>query len=176
MQDYRKLDVWTKSHELALDVYRMTARPHGDMADAELRTAVRQAAVCVPVLIVRGCEGETATEFSEAMREAALATDEFAYLLRLAHDAAALEDVPYARLEARTNQLRAMLGALNRTVRLKLGAEARRVVTQAPTQAPTRAATTRVAATPAVATTQAAVARAMRDVRNGGSSPPRSRP
>jgi four helix bundle protein len=135
MQDYRKLDVWTKAHELAVDVHRAVgvrgaagnaaagasppATPPGS-GETELLATVRRAAVRVPVLIVRGCEGETAAEFSQAMREAALATDEFAYLLRLSRDAAVLEAVPYAKLEARTNQLRAMLGALNRTVRLKL--------------------------------------------------------
>ena len=34
VQDYRKLDVWTKSHELALDVHRCTAGPAGAGAGA----------------------------------------------------------------------------------------------------------------------------------------------
>lgn len=173
MQDYRKLDVWAKSHELALDVHRIAAmrRPGAGAeegaggessavssevsagieasaeAAADIRAAVRQAALRVPVLLVVGCEAESAAEFAQAMREAATAVDEFAYRLRFARDAGVLEAVPYAKLEARANQLRAMLGALNRTVRLKLGAEAR-----------------------------PAVARATRAVQDDGSSRPRSRP
>ena len=169
MQDYRKLDVWTKSHELALDVHRMTLARRADSdtreeeggeagadAAAEVWSELRRAARRVPVLIVVGCEAETAPDFAQGMREATTAVDEFAYRLRFARDAGVLEAVPFARLEARANQLRAMLGALNRTVRLKLGA--------APRAARQEAAP------------QAAVARAMRGVRDDGSSRPRSRP
>jgi four helix bundle protein len=179
MQDYRKLDVWTKAHDLALDVHRLAAtRCRGtDAAEgergeasadaaAEVCADVRQAALRVPVLLVVGCEAETAPEFARAMREAATAVDELAYRLRFARDAGVLDAVPYAKLEARAHQLRAMLGALNRTVRLKLGAEARAATGSAPRRA---------AATEGMAP-QAAVARAMRGVRDDGSSRPRSRP
>ena len=148
MQDYRKLDVWTKSHELALDVHRITpirrrgpdvaaieGGPEHAEADAEILAAVRRAALRVPVLIVVGCEAETAPEFAQAMRDAATSVDEFAYRVRFARDAGVLEAVPYAKLEARANQLRAMLGALNRTVRLKLGAEALPKGIRAPSRA-----------------------------------------
>ena len=185
MQDYRKLDVWTKSHELALDVHRITAMTRRGVdaeadvgssgweaaeADAGVRSAVRRAALRVPMLIVVGCEAETAPEFARAMREAATSADEFAYQLRFARDAEVLDAVPYAKLEARTIQLRAMLGALNRTVRLKLGAAARPEATPAPG----RAAVPQAGPSPAA--TQAAVARAMQAVRHDGSSQPRSRP
>ena len=183
MQDYRKLDVWTKSHELALDVHRVTAMPRrrADAADgedgeasadaaAEVGFDVRRAALRVPALIVVGCEAETATEFAQAMREAARSVDEFAYRLRFARDAGVLEAVPYAKLEARANQLRAMLGALNRTVRLKLGAEAR----PATAPGPRRAAASQTAERQAAM--QAAVVQAMRGVRDDDSSRPRSRP
>lgn len=173
MQDYRKLDVWTKSHELALDVHGIRPiRRHGPHvpadeggaacaeADGEVLAAVRQAALRVPVLLVVGCEAETAPEFALAMRDAATAVDELAYRLRFLRDAGVLEAVPYAKLEARANQLRAMLGALHRTVRLKLGAEVRPGAAQAAAQA----------------ATQAAVARARRAVQDDGSSRTRSRP
>jgi four helix bundle protein len=138
MHDYRKLDVWVKSHELAVDLHRLAASSatgatgltgaHGATgatgtpgAHAELR----RAALAVPVLLVRGCEAESAGEFAAALREAAAAVDELGYRLRFARDAEGLEAVAFARLEARVNQLRAMLGGLNRTVRIKLGAAAR---------------------------------------------------
>ena len=179
MHDYRKLDVWTKAHELALDLHRVTAMRTREMdtdegtrdqasdqataeAAADIRAEVRRTARRVPVLIVVGCEAESAPAFAQAMRDAATAVDEFAYRLRFARDAGVLDAVPYAKLEARAIQLRAMLGALNRTVRLKLGAEARPVTARAP------------AATPAA--TREAVARAMRGVRDDDSSRPRSRP
>lgn len=185
MQDYRKLDVWTKSHELALDVHRMSLVRHastdaaageggeaGGEAAAEVGSELRRAARRVPVLIVAGCEAESAPDFAQGMREATTAVDEFAYRLRFARDAGVLEAVPYARLEARANQLRAMLGALNRTVRLKLGAAPRAVATPAPR----RSAGSQGAEPHPALDAQAAVARAMRGVRDDGSSRPRSRP
>ena len=46
MQDYRKLDVWTKSHELALDVHRvLSAEAGGAGVDADLRRTLHRAAV-----------------------------------------------------------------------------------------------------------------------------------
>src|SRR5512133_675126 len=112
MHDYRKLDVWTKSHELALDLHHTTAMrsrateaehgadgPWSDEAAAEIRAEARQAARRVPVLIVVGCEAETAPEFAQAMRDATTSVDELAYRLRFARDAGVLEAVPYAKLE-----------------------------------------------------------------------------
>ena len=157
MQDYRKLDVWTKSHELALDVHRvLSAEAGGAGVDADLRRTLHRAAVAIPVRIVIGCEAEAAPDFASAMSDAMIAVDELAYLLRFGRDAEMMDAIPYAKLEARANQLRAMLGALNRTVRLKLGAASR----------------------PAAAGVPAGgeADREARDVRRAGSSPRRSRP
>jgi four helix bundle protein len=173
MHDYRKLDVWAKSHELALDVHRMTGAEAEADAAAEVCAELRCAARRVPVVIVVGCEGETAPEFAQAMREAATSVDELAYRLRFARDAGVLEAVPYAKLEARAIQLRAMLGALNRTVRLKLGAEAR-----PGTALSSRRAAASQRAEPQVAMQAATppAVRATRDAQDDGSLRPRSRP
>jgi len=159
MHDYRKLDVWVKSHELAVDIHRLAMSPvGGEVVHRELRAAALE----VPVRLVRGCEAEEAGEFAVAMRDAAAAVDELGYRLRFARDAAAIDDVPFARLEARVNQLRAMLGGLNRTVRVRLGAAGR--------PAASRPAASRPAAPRAVPD------RAQRGALDAGSSPPRSRP
>ncbi len=152
MQDYRKLDVWTKSHELALDLHRHAPE---EEASAELVSDLRRAARRIPAIIVLGCEAETAPEFAQAMRDACAAADELAYRLLFARDAGAIPAVPYARLEARARQLRAMLGGLTRTVRLRLGAKGRSA--GPPTGSP-------------LTTARAAVARAMQAVRDDGSS------
>jgi four helix bundle protein len=169
MHDYRRLDVWVKSHELAVDVHRLaTSAAGGALVHLELRAAALE----VPVRIVRGCEAEEAGEFAAAMRDAAAAADELGYRLRFARDAAAIDDVPFARLEARVSQVRAMLGGLNRTARIRLGAAVRPAATRS---AVPRPAATAPAATRAGAGRPAAV-RERRDGPGGGSSPPRSRP
>ena len=152
MHDYRKLDVWVKSHELAVDIHRLAM---GFAGGTPVHLELRAAALDVAVRLVRGCEAEEAGVFVTAMRDAAAAVDELGYRLRFARDAAAIEDVPFARLEARVNQLRAMLGGLHRTARIRLEGAGRPAGTRS---APRPAARTRPGA-PGV-----------------GSSPPRSRP
>ncbi len=119
MQNYLKLDVWKKSHELALDVHRLTTG-RADPECADIVSDLRRSAASIPVIIVLGCDGETDAEFVRGMRGAAMAVDEVAYLLLFARDAGVLPAVPYAKLEARVHQLRAMLGGLMRTVRQKM--------------------------------------------------------
>jgi len=166
MRDYRKLDVWTKSHELALDVHRAPLRVSVP-ADAACAGDLARAARLIPSLIVRGCESETAEEFALAMREAASAVDDLAYRICFARDAGMLDAVPYAKLEARAQRLRAMLGGLNRTVRLRMGAGDR---------APRRPRETAADhAAPPEAGIRQAVARAVRGVRDAGSSSRESR-
>ena len=165
MRDYRKLDVWTKSHELALDVHRAPMRTSVP-ADAACAGDLARVARTVPAIIVRGCESETAEEFALAMRDAAIAVDELAYRLCFARDAGMLDAVPYAKLEARTQRLRAMLGGLNRTVRLRMGAGGRAA------RRPREMSADRTV--PEVRIRQA-VARAVRDVRDAGSSSRESR-
>lgn len=165
MPDYRKLDVWTKAHELALDVHRAPMKTSVP-ADAACAGDLARIARTIPAMIVRGCEAETAEEFSLAMREAAIAVDELAYRLCFARDAGMLEAVPYAKLEARAQRLRAMLGGLHRTVRLRLGAGGRAAPRPREKPGNRSAPEQRI---------RQAVARAVRDVRDAGSSSRESR-
>lgn len=120
MADYRKLDVWRKSHALALEVYGVNMSPaaaSGAFA-CELRTAAR----IIPRRIVQACSEARADDFARVMHDAEASVDGLCYLLLFARDAGELGAVQYAKLEARANQLRAMLGGFNRTVNRKLAA------------------------------------------------------
>lgn len=119
MKDYQKLDVWKKSHALALELYRTVARSV-DGADAALAASLRHAACQVPTRIVRACGQAAADDFARGMHGAEGATDDLRYLLVFARDAGVLGAVPFAKLEARANQLHAMLGGFNRTLRRTL--------------------------------------------------------
>ncbi len=165
MHDYRKLDVWTRAHELALDVHRAAWRTPRAL-DLECTAEVARVARAIPARIVRGCESETAEDFADAMRDAAIAVDEFAYRLRFVRDADLLDAVPFAKLEARAQRLRAMLGGLHRTVRIRMGVGRRGARRERAEPTDRSAPETRV---------RSAVAQAMRGVRDGGSSPRESR-
>ena len=172
MHDYKKLDVWRKAHALALEMHRV-APPGPDRAAADFAADLRHAAAEIPVLIIRGCDAETEAEFVRAIGDAAVAAEELAYRLLFARDAGVLSDVVCARLEARANQLRAMLGGLIRTVCRtsddRRQRSARAAVSETPAGRPMPAGRS-------VARTQMAVARAMRSVRGAGSSQRQSPP
>lgn len=159
MRDYRTLDVWKKAHEFALEL-RLATQPMLAGPDAALIGELRQSSVSIAVILVLGCEAESAHDFGRAMRGAAGAVDELRYLLLLARDAGVLADVPYAKLEARVNQLAAMLGGLNRTLRLRLEGGA----PQTPRRRPARSAEATQPPVPAA------------PVPDADSSRPRSRP
>ena len=116
MQDYRKLDVWTKAHELVLETYHATsALSEGPFV--ALVSQLRRAAAAVPVNIVEGCGHTGRADFARFLQTAASSVYELQYHLMLAHALAVLSGTEYARLDARTEQVRQMLTALLRKVR-----------------------------------------------------------
>jgi len=116
MQDFQKLAVWTKSHELVLEVYRVTARV-SERSYPGLLSQLRRSASSIPANIVEGCGHSSQPEFARFLQMAGASALELTYHLLLARDLGALSTVQYARLEARTMQVRQMLGGLIRRVR-----------------------------------------------------------
>jgi four helix bundle protein len=122
MQDFKKLAVWEKSHELVLEVYRVTARlPERNYPG--LISQLRRASASIPANIVEGCGHASQAEFARFLQLAGASALEVAYHLLLARDLGALTAVQYARLEARTIQVRQMLGGLFRRVRTDLASK-----------------------------------------------------
>lgn len=119
MQDFQKLAVWTKAHELVLEVYRVTALLP-ERVHPGLLSQMRRSAASVPANIVEGCGHASQAEFARFLQMAGASALELTYHLLLARDLGALSTVQYARLEARTLQVRQMLGGLIRRVRTDL--------------------------------------------------------
>jgi four helix bundle protein len=124
MQDFKKLAVWEKAHELVLEVYCLTARVP-DRNFPGLLSQVRRASASIPANIVEGCGHSSQAEFARFLQMAGASALELAYHLLLARDLGALTAVQYARLEARTMQVRQMLGGLIRRVRRDLAESTR---------------------------------------------------
>ncbi|MCX5760204.1 MAG: four helix bundle protein [Gemmatimonadetes bacterium] len=122
MQDYNKLAVWGKAHELVLEVYRTTARLP-DRNYPGLVSQLRRASASIPANIVEGCAHASQGEFARFLQIASASALEVAYHLLLARDLGAMTTTQYARLEARTLQVRQMLGGLLRRVRSDLAAD-----------------------------------------------------
>jgi len=85
MQDYRKLKVWQKAHELALAVYEASARFPREEVYA-LTSQIRRAAASVPSNIVEGCGRGSNAELMRFLYIALGSANEVEYQLLLARD------------------------------------------------------------------------------------------
>lgn len=116
MQDFRRLTVWERSHELVLMVYQSTSRV-GERRYPGLVSQLRRSASSVPANIAEGCGHGTSRELARFLQMAVASAHELQYQLRLAHDLKMLPGPTYARLDARCEQVNQMLTALLRRVR-----------------------------------------------------------
>ena len=116
MQDFRKLDVWRKAHELVLQTYQTIPRP-AERRFPALTAQLRRAAASIPANIVEGCGHSSQKEFARFLQIALASAHEVHYHLMLAHDLGMLPSAAFARLEARDEQVKKMLSGLLRHVR-----------------------------------------------------------
>ena len=63
MRDYKKLDVWQKSHQLALNVYKDVIPLMPAEERFALTSQIRRSAYSIPMNIVEGCGKNTDKDF-----------------------------------------------------------------------------------------------------------------
>jgi four helix bundle protein len=83
MRDFRKLEVWRKSHQLAVKVYKAT----NDFPKEErygLKSQMRRAGASIPANIAEGCGHRSDSEFARYLQHAAASASELQYHLILA--------------------------------------------------------------------------------------------
>lgn len=116
MQDFRKLKVWEKSHQLTLAVYRATARfPKDELYG--LTSQLRRSCASVAANIAEGCGRGGKAELARFLQVAMGSASEVEYHLLLAHDLGFLNDAEHKRLEAGAVEVKRMLAALIEKVR-----------------------------------------------------------
>lgn len=112
MQDFRTLRVWQDAHALTIALLHASTRWHlGDLSGL-----VRQAALLMPVLLARGCNG-TSVGLLTAIRNTRAQIDDLKALLTLARDLDELAACEYAAFDLRLARLTHQLESLKRTVR-----------------------------------------------------------
>ncbi len=116
MQDFRKLSVWSKSHQLVLLVYSATANAP-EKKFPGLTSQIRRAAASIPANIAEGCGHTGPREFSRFLGIAVASSFELTYHLQLAADLGMFSKSEYARLDARTDLVMRMLSSLLSKVR-----------------------------------------------------------
>jgi len=111
MQDFRKLNVWRKAHEMALWVYKATLPfPREEMYG--LTSQLRRAASSVPANIAEGCGCGGDREFARFLRIALRSASETEYHLLLARDLGYLDAETHKSSNDRVTEVKRMLTGL----------------------------------------------------------------
>ena len=113
MGDYKRLKVWIKADQFALQVYQATER-FPAAARFGLRSQIRRAAVSVPSNLAEGAGRGTDPQFRQFTRHALGSANEVEYQLSLAARLGFIPPETATELSARANELRRMLAALLR--------------------------------------------------------------
>lgn len=110
MQDFKKLLVWEKSHQLTLAVYKATAEfPKAELFG--LTSQTRRACASIPANIAEGCGRDGRADSARFLQVAMGSASELEYHLFLAHDLRLLNDSAYKSLESRAVELKRMLAS-----------------------------------------------------------------
>lgn len=115
MQDFRRLLVWARAHNLVLSV-RRTIRGFPRSGSASLKSQMVRAAESVTCNIVEGCGARSSKEFARFLDISIKSTCELEYQLQLATDCGLLHSSIGRSLSAETVEIRRMLCGLRRKV------------------------------------------------------------
>ena len=116
MRDFRKLQVWNRSHDLTLRVYELTSRfPREEIYG--LTSQIRRASASIPTNIAEGCGRDSSAELARFLQIAMGSASETEYLILLVHDLKYLSDDQYVELTDTIVSLKKMLTALLRNIR-----------------------------------------------------------
>jgi four helix bundle protein len=111
MQDFRKLKMWEKAHQLTVAVYRVTALFPKEETYG-LTSQIRRAAASIPTNMAEGCGRDTEPEFNRFMQMAMGSASETEYQLLLARDLGYLGIEEYQKLNAQISEIKRMLSSL----------------------------------------------------------------
>jgi four helix bundle protein len=119
MYPFRRLSVWTKAHELTLRVYKATdGVAHRRFPG--LTSQLRRAVASIPANIAEGAGHSTAQQFNRFIEIAQASAREADYHLLLGRDLGVFSSKEYAILEARLDEVEAMLYGLRRRIQERM--------------------------------------------------------
>lgn len=86
MRDYKKYDVWVKSHDLVLIVYKEIAPLFPKSEQFELTSQMKRAAYSIPFNIVEGCGRNSDKDFAHFLDMSLGSANELEYCFLLSKD------------------------------------------------------------------------------------------
>ncbi|MEN6298946.1 MAG: four helix bundle protein [Anaerolineaceae bacterium] len=111
MQDFHKLKVWEKSHQLTLDIYRVTIEfPKEELYG--LINQIRKSSASIATNIAEGCGRETNAELKRFLYIAMGSASETEYHLLLSKELGYLTESDFARLNQEIGSVKQMITSL----------------------------------------------------------------
>ena len=108
MRDFRELQVWQKSHQLVLNVYRCTGVfPREEVYG--LTSQSRRAGASIPANIAEGCARASDADFARFLQNALGSASELEYHLILARDLGYLAPSEHQPLQDQVVEIKKML-------------------------------------------------------------------
>lgn len=115
MQRFTELQVWQRSHTLALGGYRLTATfPDGERFG--IVSQVRRAVVSIVANIAEGAKRQSRREYVRFLNVAEGSVAETESLLRLSRDLGFAEDAAIARLVEEAEEISRMLNGFRHSI------------------------------------------------------------
>ncbi|MDE0013767.1 MAG: four helix bundle protein [Candidatus Poribacteria bacterium] len=119
MRNFRKLQVWDKSHELTLRIYELTSEfPREEIYG--LTSQIRRACASIPTNIAEGCGRETPADFARFLQIAMGSASETEYLIQLSHNLKYFNADQYVELTDEIVSIKKMLTALLKNIRTQV--------------------------------------------------------
>jgi four helix bundle protein len=116
MRDFHRLLVWEKSHQLTLEIYRITETfPSNEQYG--LVSQLRRCCASIPSNVAEGAGRSTDVEFARFIDIAAGSANEVEYQILLARDLKFIGAEAYEELNTGVNEVKKMLAALSRKLR-----------------------------------------------------------
>ncbi len=117
MRDYKKLEVWKKSHELTLFVYANFLPKFPKTEQYDLYSQTKRATYSIPLNIVEGSGRFTEKDFAHFLDQALGSAHEVEYCCLLSHDLAYIDSELYNTVNKQINEVKAMLIGLIKILR-----------------------------------------------------------
>ncbi len=109
MRDYKKLDVWRKSHELYMYVKKNITVKFPAAEKYELTSQLQRAALSIPLNIVEGCGRYSDKDFARFLDNSLGSVNETDYCCYSGFELGYIDEKEYLVLNNLINEVRAML-------------------------------------------------------------------
>jgi len=124
MRNYRELQVWTKAHNLTLELYRVSQRfPREEMYG--ITSQLRRAAVSIGANLAEGCGRRTSSELARFVRIATGSASELDYHILLSRDLGFMAADEFATASSALTEVRKMLTSFLNSVEEQIETQSR---------------------------------------------------